>query len=57
MVVKPFPRISTLADSAGAIAGATGVDGITLARMLAGVTTFGVAALAVAIWQLERKDF
>ena len=54
----PFPRISTLADAAGGIAGAAGIgDGAAFVRIVAGIAVFGVGALAVAVWQVERKDF
>lgn len=58
IVILPFPRISTLADAAGGIAGSAGIDdGVAFFRIVLGIAVFGMGALALAIWQFERKDF
>jgi Cu-processing system permease protein len=52
-----LPRVSTLADSAAAIAASTRVDLPGLARLLAGLAIFGLGSLSLGIWRFEQKDY
>ena len=50
-----LPRISALADVAGGVTAQP--SPLVVVRLAAGVLAFGLAALCVGIWQLNRKDF
>lgn len=52
----PLPRVAELADLAAAIAVGEPVSG-ALARLMFGTLAFGLAALGVAAWRFEGKDF
>ncbi|MDC3959555.1 hypothetical protein [Polyangium jinanense] len=52
-----LPRVSSLARSAGEIAGAEPVDSAALTSLLFGLVIFGLAALSLGIHLFERKDF
>lgn len=52
-----LPRISALADAAGALAGSDRLDLARLAQLLAGQAAFALAALALGVWRFEQKDF
>ncbi len=53
----PLPRISRLAKLSARLATAQAVDGALLARLVLAAVVFGVAALLVGVWRLERRDF
>ena len=52
-----LPRVSALADAAGAIAGSAPVDAAAVASLLAGLAVFALGTLALAIWRFEGKDW
>lgn len=52
-----MPPISTLADTAALLAGSALEDPRVIAQRLVGIGLFGVAALLVGVWRLERVDF
>jgi len=52
-----MPRLSTLADAAADVAAARPVALSTLGGVLAGCGLFSAAALALAVWRFEQKDF
>jgi Cu-processing system permease protein len=53
----PLPRVASLADAAGGIAGAQPVDLGRLATLIAGLVGFALGCLALAVWRFERRDF
>ncbi|MBK9266622.1 MAG: hypothetical protein IPM54_43405 [Polyangiaceae bacterium] len=52
-----LPRVSTLANASSDLAGSLPVDGWALASQIAGLSVFGLAALALGIHLFEQKDF
>jgi ABC-type transport system involved in multi-copper enzyme maturation permease subunit len=52
-----LPRVSTLANASSDLAGAVPIDGVALASQIAGLSVFGIAALALGIHFFEQKDF
>ncbi len=52
-----LPRVSALADASAALAGSGRLDLSRLAELLAGLSAFALAALALGIWRFEQKDF
>jgi Cu-processing system permease protein len=52
-----LPRVSSLARSAGEIAGSEPFDPAALTSMLFGLVVFGLATLSLGIHLFERKDF
>ena len=52
-----FPRISTLAELAGAYVSHRVVDGAEVLRLAGGTLLFALAVLAVAAWYFEGKDY
>lgn len=52
-----LPRVGSLADAAGQIAGSFDFDAPALAARLVGFVVFSLSALAVGIWHFEQKDF
>ncbi|WP_373044273.1 hypothetical protein [Vulgatibacter sp.] len=52
-----LPRVSAIADAAADIAGSQPVEPAVLLSLLAGLGVFGLAALALAIWRFEGKDY
>lgn len=57
LAVSPFPKLSTLADFAGDLAGSSAVDALLLVKIIAGHFVFGLACLAVGVWRFEKMDF
>ena len=55
-VSAPLPRVAELADLAAGIAVGEPPSG-ALARLLLGTLAFGLAALGLAAWRFEGKDF
>lgn len=53
----PLPRLSTIANLAARLASGQTADGVLLARLLVAAAVFGVGALLVGVWRLERRDF
>jgi Cu-processing system permease protein len=56
-VTAPFPRFALLVDAARSIATGRAVDTLDLLRLLFGTTLFALAGLALAIWEMERRDY
>jgi Cu-processing system permease protein len=56
-LTAPLPRFSALAEHAGRLAGGQGLDLRGLAVQLGGAALFALAAVALAVALLERKDF
>jgi ABC-type transport system involved in multi-copper enzyme maturation permease subunit len=57
VVTAPFPRFSMLVDAARLIATGRAVDVLDLLRLLLGTMLFAAAGLAIAIWEMERRDY
>jgi Cu-processing system permease protein len=51
------PRVSTIADTAAAIAASQPVDAAVLCALLGGLAVFGLAMLALAVWRFEGRDY
>ena len=52
-----LPRVSTLADTASAVAGSEAISGVQLAQLLLGMLVFALGALAIGAWRFEQRDF
>lgn len=56
-VTAPFPRFSSLADAARLVATGRPVEMLDLVRLACGTALFALAGLAIAIWEMERRDY
>lgn len=52
-----MPPLSTLADAAADVAGAQPVQAGRIGGVIGGCVLFSAAALALAVWRFEEKDF
>lgn len=52
-----LPRVSALADAAGAMAASAPLELRSLTSLLIGVLVFGAAMLALGAWRFEQRDF
>jgi Cu-processing system permease protein len=57
VLTAPFPRIASLANVGTTLATGAPLDVAHLARLVLGTVAFGLACVAVAIWEFERRDY
>ena len=57
LVAALFPKLSTLAESAGDLAGSSPVEAVSLLKLIAGHMVFGLACLSIGVWWFEKMDF